>query len=102
MGWLIAIIALVLLFLLLRKYIEHKVIVVLLVLLFVFILISFVSIAGSIKSYDINWKSAEGIVQIGKTYVSWVGQVFVNLKTVTGNAVNLNWHGNFPSNQTGK
>ena len=102
MGWLIAIIALVLLFLFLRKYIEHKVIVVVLVLLFVFILISFLTITGSIKSYNIDWKSADGIVQIGKVYVSWIGQVFVNLKTMTGNAVNLNWHGNFQSNQTGR
>lgn len=102
MGWLIAIIALVLLFLFLRKYIEHKLIVVVLVLAFIFILISFVTITGSIKSHNIDWKSATGIIQVGKVYVSWVGQAFTNIKTVTGNVVHLNWQGNFPSNQTGK
>ncbi len=95
MGWLIAIIALVLLFLFLRKYVEHKVIVILLVLLFVFIFISFVTIAGTVKSHGIDYKTPQGLIEIGKVYMSWISQVFTNLKTVTGNVVNLNWQGNF-------
>jgi predicted MFS family arabinose efflux permease len=98
MGWLIAIVALVLLFLFLRKYIEHKVIVVLLVLLFVFLLVSVISINSSIQSNSIDWKSATGIIQIGKVYGSWLGQMFTNLKTITGNAVHLNWQGNLQNN----
>lgn len=70
------------------KRVKHKIFSVFILGLIVFIYFSFVFVLRG-KSLDLT--SFEGIRQAGALYFSWWGLVFVNLKTVTANAIHLNW-----------
>lgn len=41
-----------------------------------------------------NFDSAESVIGFGKTYFLWVGSFFGNIKTITSDAINLNWEVN--------
>ncbi len=58
--------------------------------LLLFLLITFVYI-GSFPQVTLS--SPSGIIQFGKLYVSWVGSIFTNFKTITGSAIQLDWLG---------
>ncbi|MEJ2268125.1 MAG: hypothetical protein P8X70_03550 [Nanoarchaeota archaeon] len=73
------------------KRVRHKVFALFLIglILFLYFSSSFV-----FQGEDINFKSIEGISKAGKLYFSWLGSVFSNLKTVTTQAIKMDWKGN--------
>lgn len=72
------------------KRAKHKLLAIFLIFLLLFTYWGFVA---SIKDKDINFKSLDGIKTAGQLYFAWLGNVFTNLKSLTGNAVKMDWKG---------
>lgn len=73
------------------KRLRHKLFAVFLITL---ILFSYLSAAYLFKGQDINFKSVSGLVTASRIYFSWLGTIFVNFKSITTNAVHMNWDAN--------
>ncbi len=41
---------------------------------------------------NVDLSTATGVLSAGKLYMSWLGTVFTNVKTITANAVGLDWN----------
>lgn len=67
---------------------KHKLYVTLFVIVAIFIYSSFSSVIGG---SNIDLKNPSGMLQATKLYLSWFGQAFGNLKTLTGNAIRMDW-----------
>lgn len=78
------------------KRFRHKILALILISLILFTYFGFVS---SIKGENVDFKSIDGLKQAGKLYVTWLGNVFQNIKTIAGNAISMNWRNN-STNQT--
>ena len=48
------------------------------------------------KDKEVNFDSFKGVMDAGKIYFSWIGGAFGNLKSITTNAIKMDW-----SNSTG-
>jgi hypothetical protein len=59
-----------------------------LVIAAIFLLISVVYVS---TSSDVELGSLDGVIGFSKLYFSWLGGVFSNFASITGNVVNLNW-----------
>ena len=70
------------------KRFRHKTFAIFIIILILFSYISFVAV---IKGKDINLTTSDGLKKAGQLYVSWLGSVFKNLKSLTANAVDMNW-----------
>ncbi len=70
------------------KNFSHKVVAIFLVLLLVFTYFGF---SSAIKGKDIDLKSTEGWKTGGKLYGLWLANAFKNVKTATGNLINMDW-----------
>ena len=91
---LIAIILLALLVILQMSHFRHKVTTVMVVLVFLFIYISFTVVANN---HEADLSTAKGLLQASQVYFSWMGQAFSNMKTITGNIIGMDW---LPENRT--
>ena len=82
------------------KRFKHKTFAILLIILILFTYVSFVAV---IKGKDLNLGSVDGLKKAGQLYVSWLGSVFQNLKSLTTNAIHMDWKVNeteIPKNKT--
>jgi hypothetical protein len=88
-GWLI-IFALVIagVFALKMNHMRHRVWILLII---VFGLFLSISITMVYKQNQIKLNSAEDFFKAGGIYLGWLGHSFDNLKSLTGNAVNMDW-----------
>ena len=84
------VIALIWIFVELRRF-KHKFFAIFLIAL---ILFSYFGFVVTLKGKDINFKSTDGLQIVAKLYFVWVGSVFKNFKTITANAIKLDWKGN--------
>ncbi|MBU2562485.1 MAG: hypothetical protein KKF68_02375 [Nanoarchaeota archaeon] len=73
------------------KRLKHKIFAIILIAL---ILFSYISASVIFKGQEIDYKSASGIMDATKLYFSWLGAVFVNLKSVTSYAIKRDWGSN--------
>ena len=87
----VAIVILGLLILLKVNHLKHKIVAVLLVLFLLFFYISFTAVA---KNNSVELNSFQGMTSAVKLYFSWLGNMFGNLKTLTGNVIGMNWLSN--------
>jgi hypothetical protein len=71
------------------KRFRHKFLAIILIALIIFTYFSF---TVTLKSYDIDYKTIPGIITAGKIYLSWLGTIFLNLKSITTHAINMDWH----------
>ncbi|MBS3072778.1 hypothetical protein J4477_03015 [Candidatus Pacearchaeota archaeon] len=83
----VILVALIFLFVKLR-YLKHKLI---WVVLLVFVLLVYLGFVLSITGQNIDLKTPDGAKLAVKLYLGWMGNSFVNLKTLTGQAVKLDW-----------
>jgi len=83
----IALIAVIWIFVELKRF-KHKMLAVLLIGLVITVYFSFTFV---IKDQNINFKTVEGIKTATGIYFSWIGSLFTNFKTITSNAINLEW-----------
>ncbi len=97
LGFTIFIIAVVIIIIWLvieMKRFRHKMFAIFLIVLILFTYISFTIV---LKEQNINLKTIPGIMEASKLYFSWLGHLFVNLKTITINVIKLDWVGNSSS-----
>ncbi len=86
----ILIVALILVVLLVMKarHFKHRIFAVIFILILVFI---YVTSTRVLSEYHLNMKSVSGIEKAVKVYFVWLGGAFDNLKSLTGNAVKMDW-----------
>lgn len=70
------------------KRMKHKIFAVFLILL---ILFTYISFAAVMRNNDIDLKSPSGLATAGKLYLSWLGGIFHNMKTITAYAFKQDW-----------
>jgi hypothetical protein len=63
-------------------------------IMIILLLTMFLSFNFAMKNQDIDFKSVSGIISAGKIYFSWMGYAFGNFKTITANAIKMDWKGN--------
>jgi len=73
------------------KRVRHKIFAIFLIglILFLYFSSSFV-----FKEEEIDFKNISGITTAGKLYFTFLGSIFGNLKTITTNAIKMDWKGN--------
>jgi len=79
------------------KRMRHKIFAVFLIALILFTYISFTVI---IKNNDVDLKTVDGLAKATKLYFSWIGFAFFNVKSITTNAIRMDWAGGQNSNRT--
>jgi len=67
---------------------RHKILAIVLVLLIIF---TYVSFSVVLKGKDVNLKTPGGLKQAGEIYFAWLASIFGNFKTITSNAIHLDW-----------
>jgi len=72
------------------KRLRHKAFAMFLIALIIFTYFSFTLV---MKKHDVDLSSSSGLVEGGKLYFSWLGAIFGNFKTITSNAVKMDWSG---------
>ncbi len=70
------------------KRFKHKLFAIFLIGLILFTYLSFMAV---LKGEDIDLKSTVGIKEAGSLYVSWLGSIFGNLKSITTHAIDMDW-----------
>lgn len=70
------------------KRMKHKFFAIFLILLIIFI---YVTGAIVFSGKGIDYKSFSGLKEAGKIYFVWLGGFFDNVKTITANAIKMDW-----------
>lgn len=73
------------------KRLRHKVFAIFLIVLILFTYLSFTMV---MKNHDVDLKTVPGVIEAGGLYISWLGSLFVNVRSITTHAVSLDWVGN--------
>lgn len=73
------------------KRARHKIFAIFLIIL---ILFTYISFSVVVKDKNIDLKSVQGVIEAGKLYFVWLGHTFGNVKTITANAIKMDWKGN--------
>lgn len=87
---LIIIIVLVLVAIVLLKtnHFRHRMWIFLLILLTLFLYVSLTLVKNQ---NDLSFNSTEGVFNSIKVYIGWLANGFQNLKSITGNAIGMDW-----------
>ncbi len=72
------------------KRMKHKIFAILLIALILFTYLSFTHV---VKKHEVDVTTAGGIFDAGKLYFSWLGSIFGNFKSITTNAIKMDWSG---------
>lgn len=89
MNWILIIVILVLVVLFFKAHeVRHKFFAMLIIVL---VLVFLVTFAKVVLQPGVDFSSLEGIVSAGGIYFDWLGHALGNVKTITGNAVKLDW-----------
>jgi hypothetical protein len=76
------------------KRLRHKIFALFLIAL---ILFTYVSFTVSLRGQDIDMTTVPGVMAASKLYMSWLVSVFNNLKSITTQAISLDW---IPKNES--
>jgi hypothetical protein len=79
------------------KRIKHKVFAIFLIGLIIFTYFTFITI---VKKNDLDLKTISGLTQATKIYATWLSSAFVNVKTITTNAIKMDWTSPAITNQS--
>lgn len=71
------------------KRLKHKVMAMALIGLIIFSYLSFFAVFNDNKA---DLKTPSGLLEASKIYFSWLISIFENLKTLTANAIHLDWN----------
>lgn len=89
--WLIGALLIVGLILAKARHVKHKFFAIFVVLLILFF---YLTIPKVISGKDVNLKTFDGIVVTTKLYFTWLKHGFGNMKSLTGQAIGMDWVGN--------
>jgi len=92
--WIVAIV-LVLLLVFKFKEIRHKIGLIAIALILIFLVFSFTQVYKSNKG---DLKSFDGMAKVGKIYFSWLGNIFKNVGNIAGYAIHRDWGLNITNN----
>ncbi|MFH1151604.1 MAG: hypothetical protein ABIJ14_01785 [Nanoarchaeota archaeon] len=81
------------------KRLKHKVVAILLIAL---ILFSYISATIIFRGQNIDFKTTPGVIKASKLYFYWLGSLFGNLKSITTNAIKMDWGVNNETIGSGK
>jgi len=70
------------------SHFRHRFFIILLILLAIFLYVS-LTIVNS--KHNLNFTTFDGVSNSFKVYMGWLANGFQNLKTITGNAVKMDW-----------
>lgn len=70
------------------RRLKHKIFAIILIALVLFL---YTSITFSIRGQEIDLRSSEGVIRASKIYFSWLGSALANMKTITTNALKMDW-----------
>ena len=70
------------------NHLRHRVFIIILLVLALFL---YTSITLVDNRHDFDYKSSEGVFDAMKIYTGWLANGFQNLKTITGNAIKMDW-----------
>ena len=70
------------------KRMRHKVFAIFLIAL---ILFSYISASLVFKGQNIDYKTVPGLLKASQIYFDWLGSIFFNVKSITTNAVKMDW-----------
>ena len=70
------------------KRFRHKLFAIFLIVLILFTYLSFTAV---LKGKDVDIKTVSGLKEAGSLYVSWLGSIFGNLRSITTHAVDMDW-----------
>lgn len=73
------------------KRLKHKLFAIFLIGL---ILFAYLSFTFSLRGQDIDIKTIPGVIEASKLYFSWLGSAFGNIKSITINAIKMDWGAN--------
>ena len=76
------------------KHMRHKIFAIVLIALVLFL---YVSSTFIFKDQDIDFKTISGVTTASRLYFSWLGSIFVNIKSITTSAIKMDWEGNSTS-----
>ncbi len=89
MNWILIVVVLGLVVLFFKAHeVRHRFFAMAIILLVLFFLVTFASVA---LQPGVDFKTFEGVTSAGKVYLAWLGHAFGNVKSITGNAVALDW-----------
>jgi len=92
LAWIIIVVAVIIVFFILKfNHLKHRIYTFALggILLFLGISAYYIIVTNNIHLTDL-----EGIMKFFSIYFSWLGNLFVNGKEITANAINMDWGGN--------
>ena len=70
------------------RRLKHKMFAIFLITLILFL---YASSTLALKGQEVDIKSTEGIVKASKIYFAWLGSAFGNMRTITTNAIKMDW-----------
>jgi hypothetical protein len=70
------------------KRLKHKLLAIFLIGLIIF---TYVSFTVSVKRYDVDLRTVDGLLEGGKIYLAWLSTVFTNAKSITTYASKQEW-----------
>jgi len=81
------------------KRFKHRVMGIMIIIL---ILMTYFSFTIALSGHKVDLSTLQGVKDAGATYFIWLGGIFGNLRTITTNAINMNWgfNANSTLNQT--
>ena len=89
MSWIVIVILVVVGIIAIKmNHLKHRVFIVLLILLALFL---YSSMALVVENHSLDLKSTDGVFNAVKVYLGWLANGFQNLKTITGNVINMDW-----------
>ena len=90
--WGLISLAILIIFLLVKfRYVKHKLTWIIIIIL---VVIGYTGFFISTAGQNIDLNSVEGIQIAGKLYLGWLSNSFSNLKTISSDAVKLDWSAN--------
>ena len=92
MDWfIIGVIAVVVFALLKFRHVQHRLLIAFIIIVVLFF---FTNVSNVIKENNINLRSFDGIVTMGKIYFNWFIHLGKNIANVAGYTVKMDWQGN--------
>ncbi len=73
------------------KRFRHKIFAIFLIALILFV---YITAKVAFKNYEIDYKTVPGVIKATQVYFSWLVSVFGNFKSITSNAIRMDWGGN--------
>lgn len=70
------------------KRLKHKLFAIFLIAM---IILAYVSFTFALRGHDLDIKTISGVTKASKIYLSWLGSIFGNFRSITSYAIKQDW-----------